>query len=114
MKIFIYDKINIQILLIKQGSLKDLMSIKKLKDKFKISKEDIKFYNIRFKKNQNQTSSITWDEKKDLGVEMEFTQEEVNLIKRSLDYADKENRIPTDFRFLRFYEEFSKLEVQDA
>lgn len=91
MKLTIKNRMLINELYPKESNLISQILVKDINEKINITQKDIKKYEI--KSNQN---SLTWNTEKDKGLEVDFTDKEIELLKEQVEKLDKENKITQD------------------
>ena len=101
MTLFIYDRINIPQILPQKSNLVEAVLCAEIKKKVGLTSQDIEKNNIVVTNEQ-----ITWNDKVDEGLEVEFTKGEIELIQKSFIKLSDDNNFPTDVKFLTFYQKF--------
>lgn len=89
MKLTIKDRILIPEILPEYGNMVDMILVRSIQEKVKITSKDIDDYEIVSKDNGN----ITWNGAKDTGTEIEFEKSEIGILKRSYQKLNDEEKI---------------------
>lgn len=107
MKWFIYERLMVSNLLPPKGSVAILELSEQIRQKLKISSEEVKITNAGYIDDpQTGTKRFNWNKQLDKGKEIEFSAIEIDLISSSLEKANKENSLPNHPLFLSFYKSF--------
>ena len=88
MKLTIKDRLLINELYPKESNLISQILVKDINEKVNITQNDIDKYNIKPEKN-----GLTWNVKKDKGIEVGFTDKEIEFLKKQVERLDAESKI---------------------
>jgi hypothetical protein len=102
---FTMERIILPLYLPKSGSLKVATICESIRNKVRISLEEVTEYGIKVSKG----NKITFNQKKDKGVEVDFTPDEVSLLVDTYIRMDQEGTFPTNPQFMKFYNEFKEI-----
>ena len=107
MKWFIYERLMVSNLLPPKGSLAILELSEQIREKLKISAEEVKRTNAGYVNDpKTGTKNFNWNKQFDKGKDIDFSSIEVDLISSSLQKADREGNLPNHPMFLIFYKSF--------
>lgn len=73
------------------GNYVTLKILRDLQESLAVTEEDIKKYNIKYEKEM-----ASWDDSKDVGVEIEIGPEASRIIRRTLKALDEKNELAAD------------------
>jgi hypothetical protein len=107
MKWFIYERLMVSNLLPPKGSISILELSEGIREKLKISAEEVKLTNAGYISDpKTGIKNFNWNKQFDKGKEIEFSEIEIDLISASLKKADTEGNLPNHPLFLAFYKSF--------
>lgn len=75
-----------------KGDIKQMVLSHDIKEKTRLKQEDFEKYNITPLPN----GQIKWDDEKDTGIKVEFTEMEIEMIKEAFEELDKKKEMTTD------------------
>lgn len=102
-KLTFFDRISIPTMFPEKASFADAIIYDDIRNKIKITQEEITTYNIR---NTKDGTGVEWDNEPQDGIDMQLTDAEFKLIKKALDDLDKKAEVPTDPKFISLYRKF--------
>jgi hypothetical protein len=102
-KLTIYDRISIPVMFPEKSSFADAIVYDDIRNKIKITQEEVVSYNIR---NTKDGSGIEWDEEKEGGKDFEFSGAEMRLLEKTFKELDTKAQVPTDPKFIQLYKKF--------
>ena len=91
MKLGVSKRLSIESLLPKEGNYVELVLIKDIITKVKMSQKEIADVEMKY-----VGERIMWNPEKDKEVEIKFTDKELEIIKKALENLDKENKLNLD------------------
>lgn len=97
----IYERITIPQYFPEKANFSEAIIYEDLREKLKITQEDIVKYSINSKEN-----TIEWNSTEDIGERFVFTDLELKLVRKILKGLDESAQIPTDSRFIKLYKKF--------
>lgn len=92
MKLNLKERILLNSLLAEKGNFVEMILIEEIKNKIKVTSEDIKTCEIK----QSENGGIVWNEKGFDEIEYDFTIEEKNILKDTFKRLDDDKAITTD------------------
>lgn len=107
MKWFIYERLMVSNLLPPKGSIAILELSEQIREKLKISAEEVKKTNAGYVADpKTGVKNFNWNKQFDKGKEIDFLPIELDLIASSLQKANNEGNLPNHPMFLAFYKSF--------
>ncbi len=88
MKLTVKDRIIIPELLPTQGGMVDMILVKSISDKVAITAKDVTDLDIT-----QDGTTVTWNQSKDSGVEINFERSEIDLLKKQIKDLDDSKKI---------------------
>ena len=88
MKLSIKDRLVFKLLYPQEGNLITQTLVRDISEKIKITQEEMK--NLKL---ESSGDMVKWDETNDKGLEVEFTQLEINLLRDRVKELDSKNKI---------------------
>ncbi len=102
-KLTLFDRISIPTMFPEKTTFSDAIVLDDLRNKFKITQEEIAEYNVR---NTDDGSGVVWDNEPPEGKDFEITELEESSIKKIFAELDKNAMVPTDPKFITLYKKF--------
>jgi len=102
-KLTFFDRISLPQMFPEKATFADAIIYDDIRNKIKITQEEITTYNIR---NTKDGTGVEWDNEPQDGSEIQFTVAEVKLIQKSLNDLDAKAQVPTDPKFISLYRKF--------
>lgn len=102
-KLTFFDRISIPTMFPEKASFADAIIYDDIRNKIKITQEEITTYSIR---NTKDGTGVEWDSEPQDGTETQLTDAEFELIKKALKALDEKAQVPTDPKFISLYKKF--------
>lgn len=103
LKLTFFDRIAIPSLFPEKASFADGIIYDDIRQKIKITQEEVTTHNIR---NTPDGNAVEWDNEIPGGKEFAFTDAEKALIVKALKNLDERAEVPTDPKFILLYKKF--------
>lgn len=102
-KLTFFDRISIPQMFPEKATFADAIIYDDIRQKLKITQNEITTYNIR---NTPDNAGVEWDSEPQGGIDVDLTDAEMKLIKKSFDELDKKAQVPTEPKFIALYKKF--------
>lgn len=89
MNLTIKDRILIPEILPESGDMVEMILVRSIQKKVEITAKDIDYYEIK----TNESGNTQWNGSKDTGVDIEFENSEIEILKRSFQKLNDEKKI---------------------
>lgn len=89
MNLTIKDRILIPEILPESGDMVEMILVRSIQKKVEITAKDIDYYEIK----TNESGNTQWNGSKDKGVDIEFENSEIEILKRSFQKLNDEKKI---------------------
>ena len=91
----VYERLSLQRFLPEQANYVEALVAKDLREKIVLTQDEVKEYEVK-----SEGAMMKWNSKGNVGKRFEFTQLEIDLLKKGFEKMDKEGKIITEGNFL--------------
>lgn len=88
MKLNVRERIAMLDLLPEQGGMIDMILVRSISEKVALTAKDITDFSVK-----QEGNSVTWDQAKDTGIEIDFEESEMELLKGQVKELDENKRV---------------------